>query len=585
MKTSYIYIARVVSIEKVPTIRENIFRQIIRVVPINSVSNNESQIVNPPSFMPFTITGGGVTSIPQEGALCVVLKRSDDSLIDQILTYMPYDSVGPEGIFNPEEPDPNAVVLKVGGEDKAALTLAPGGKVGLYSSPQAFFKVDGSIRTIESNIDNLHFNWPAGFETIDYAEEHPTTGIADVTEYKMLFSKTSELRQVADWDLGLENTNKLAAAFPYNDKVIIRAGTIYNYDASILVNKEKTEIGHVYQIETRQNTLSSNEKDTVTVLRIGYQEKNNLKYTEDTKYPAGTMLEWATKRVNNKPVVGGYSSYLMRYGKLESDTLGSESEKTKGEIYRLQIYDNVCDPIAMPVVNPIGIGKGWKYENINLKATEQFTESFGLLDLDESFYRKHIHAYPDLTKATLSTYNGYDYTNVLGGDNFNYTEYTEWELAKKKNSFITTLKNDLYTCINTQFVEGSEKTYESIKIGKDNFEIIVKASETCTYNLIITGGNILIQVDTGDQKSTSIRLNNEGKIEINPGTSKAADGIYLGGNSVGQQLVTRAWLEKVFANHIHNTTGPGAPTLPPIPIPIISASVATSHTTFITKIE
>lgn len=546
-----IYLARVTGTEKEPTKREGVFNQIIKVTPLDSIINGKDERAYSPSFMPFTEAGGGVTAIPQEGALCVVLGRTNGT--HQILTYMPYDSVGPEGVYTPEEPEPNAVVLKIGGEIKSSMMLAPGGIMSFYSNPFAFIKLNGSTRNIDTNIDTTHMNYASGYENREYADEHPVTGAEKVTEYKMLFSKANEQRMFADWDLETEVANKLGIAVKYNDKILIRAGTIYNYDASISSNKEKTEVGHVYQIETRQNTLVSNEKDTINIFRLGYQFKDNLKYTADTKYPAGTMIEWASKRVDDTPATGTYSSYLMRYGKLEADTTGDEAETTKGEIYRLQMYNDVVDPIGTLITDPLGKGKGWKYEKINLLATEQYTESFGLL-ADKSFYRKHTHAYPGLDWVSPSTYSGLDYISILGGDYDSYEETTNWNSGKKTNAIIVSLKTGTFSFANTQYESGEKKTAESITIAKDNFEINIEVDASTSYNLKLAAGKMTIKL-TADE-TTKIEIDKSGTVAID---SKK---VRIGKSSLTLQKIIEKLLDAIKAMTLKTSQGPT------IPVPI-----------------
>jgi hypothetical protein len=274
----------------------------------------------------------------------------------------------------------------------------------------------------------------------------------------------------------------------------------------------------------------------------------------------------------------------MRYGKLEADASGTNAESTKGESYRVQIYEKVIDAIGMPVSDPVGKGSGWKYESINLKATEQYTQSFGAIS-DNSFYRLHIHEYPGLSKSSLSTYTGIDYTNTLGGTNTFYEELTEWASGKKSNSIVLTCKTDKYSLANTQYESGVEKTSETITFNKDNFNINIIVSKTISYTFTMAAGDISIKLNTGDTKATKIQMTKEGKINIDPGTSKSPDAIMIGGSSIEQALVTKSWIDMMFNNHIHPTTGPGAPTLPPVPIPIVAMSSPTTPLTFITKVE
>jgi hypothetical protein len=68
----------------------------------------------------------------------------------------------------------------------------------------------------------------------------------------------------------------------------------------------------------------------------------------------------------------------------------------------------------------------------------------------------------------------------------------------------------------------------------------------------------------------------------------ACDGIvYIGGKTNSQQLVTKSWVMQAFKSHVHPTTGPGAPTLAPMPDLTLDSSVdnANGHFTFTTKAE
>lgn len=61
--------------------------------------------------------------------------------------------------------------------------------------------------------------------------------------------------------------------------------------------------------------------------------------------------------------------------------------------------------------------------------------------------------------------------------------------------------------------------------------------------------------------------------------------LYLGGETNAQQLVTKSWLDMIFANHVHPTAAPGPPS-PPVPIPLpVVADAATNPYTFTTLAE
>jgi hypothetical protein len=472
-----IYIARVIGIEKSPTSKEGVFNQTIMVAPLYSTIDGGNRSAYPPSFMPFTILGGGVTSIPSVGTMCLVY--DPDWIMPgnsvYILGYIPNDAVGPEGLYNPEEQIEGATVFKVGGEVKSCLTLAPGGIMSLYSNPFTFLKLNGTLRTFEVDSNSRAFNYRGGYDYVSYSDKHARTGESQVHEARMLLGKRGADLVYEDYDLELEQVNLLAASTKYNDKVVIRSGTIYNYNANIGLNKEKTDIGNIYQLETRQCTANDYEKDTVTVLRLGYQKEDNLKNGTHTVYPAGTLIDWAVKRVKTDR----YSTYLMRYGKLENDTTGSEAEQTKGEVYRFQLYNDVIKPIAIPGTDPLGTGKGWSYELVNSKATEQYSISFGLL-ANKSFYREHIHAYPELSRSTLNSFDGTNYTRVLGGDYDKYENTHKISNGKLVYSHIVTLKDDEFSIVNEQ---PDDSTTQSILLTKDKMSISLKADKTTTVEI------------------------------------------------------------------------------------------------------
>ena len=120
----------------------------------------------------------------------------------------------------------------------------------------------------------------------------------------------------------------------------------------------------------------------------------------------------------------------------------------------------------------------------------------------------------------------------------------------------------------------------------------------------IAGGDTVYQLtftdrDTNSNATLTINLdgsvsydNQKCKVSIDASGNasiKTADGanIKLGGTGNEQAVVLLAWITQVFNNHIHPTTSPGSPTLPPAPnlnIPVSSDSSSNQYS-FTTEIE
>jgi hypothetical protein len=122
-----------------------------------------------------------------------------------------------------------------------------------------------------------------------------------------------------------------------------------------------------------------------------------------------------------------------------------------------------------------------------------------------------------------------------------------------------------------------------VKIGDDIAEIVIdKVPNKYTFSMTATSLKIEI---AGAVDTQSIEMTGS-DILINTGATPT-NSITIGGSGSEQQLVTKSWLDMIFATHIHPTTAPGAPTLPPAPaLPVISIpDNATNHVTNQTTAE
>ena len=133
-------------------------------------------------------------------------------------------------------------------------------------------------------------------------------------------------------------------------------------------------------------------------------------------------------------------------------------------------------------------------------------------------------------------------------------------------------------------ITGAQVTH-SIKANVDgSFEALIKNKiDANAVKLTIASDTPNVELDVADGKAI-VTIDNLGNVTI-----KTADGanIKLGGQGKEQQLVTKTWVEQVFANHIHPNGNQGAPTAPPNPNNTIDIGTdsASGHFTYTTKAE
>lgn len=206
-------------------------------------------------------------------------------------------------------------------------------------------------------------------------------------------------------------------------------------------------------------------------------------------------------------------------------------EPVKGENFRLRALSggNI----------DIGPGKGWSYSDEE-NADEALSLSSGHLsstgdDFDKTFYRLR-------SKHGSSLSDSIDYKHYLGtGDYISSRTFNKSPLISfgMSPSFEETVSDDT---VNWQFQSG-----------------------TSTYNLQFTNGKVVISsADTLLATETATIELTPGGIVLNPG---AFGTVSLGGNQMGQQLVTKSFVDMIFTTHTHPTAAPGPPS-PPIPIPL-----------------
>lgn len=134
-----------------------------------------------------------------------------------------------------------------------------------------------------------------------------------------------------------------------------------------------------------------------------------------------------------------------------------------------------------------------------------------------------------------------------------------WAMATE---FLEELKSDGLTW---SFKDASSTNDNWIKLGDDLAEISVKKGAN-TYSITMTGEKINIELK-GATDTQSVLMDGA-TITVNCGNAPTSK-VVLGGSGMEQQLVTKSWVDMLFATHMHPTAAPGPPS-PPIPAPAVA---------------
>ena len=400
---------------------------------------------SPPSWMPTSILGSGVTSFPDVGQECLV---AENNSYRHIVSYIPKRHSSPYGLLEPRKTPEGGVSFGIAGMEEAFIDMSRKGTVKMHSNTFAQIGVDGVNKSILIKSFETKNEFAGGYKHHLYNKEGRLTPTQEVFNYKKdnpAFSDTN-LELEEPYPTPIPPTNP---PYKYVDKAIINSG--FNEDNTI------------YNIETRQNVKSSpTGKDVVTRLALGYQ-KPYERWGEKIKYPKGTIIDWTGK----KNITGEVGSFMLRWGKLGQNY---KNEGTRGEIYRNQILEGLNNNkiYGNYQTNPAGRGEGYAYSK-ETDAKQQFTTSFGLLtditDLEQknSFYRQFLHLKDPSSKIWHKT--------LLGGDSGDLVWRSN--LGKDKLSLNRELNLAEGGTYKLQYEKNSEKEYFMIK----NKKIELKTSD------------------------------------------------------------------------------------------------------------
>lgn len=629
-----IFKAVVVRINDIPSENGAFSQKEIIVSPYTADREEASEyIAIPPSIFPTDTFGTGVVTLPELNQYCIVAETEGYRRV-QILTYIPHATTTTFGEYTPVDITSGGAAFKIGGTKPLVMYLHKGGKWELYSNEFCNLSLDGTKRHLAWTVDSEHRMYAGGrvqntFEEIDGAEK--STRHVEIYTSSFEWKQNSDLRISTEKSvLNPESTIVPLPDYSYVPKVMIKAGMIVNqFDSNL-----GRILGHVYQIETRQSSFTG-DKDTVSVLKLGRQSEM-YKFDNDRVYPAGDMLEWSSKTAQISSEASHVNTHLLRYGELEKDVIsnGVPVEYVEGEVYRNQSHINIVEPLGAPLIDILAEGKGYEFKWKYNAAEQQYLTSYGRLTSTElegnenflykSAVREHFHAFDSHNPDKIVNPTGILYDFVLFGEDgtennvffkkfskieanvekfFHKEHFTEnfyeFEVnapqrsvqvhfdAQKYTSFVHITEN---RALELNFEQNLYKNYVKIDNSTEKTENFTAQEHKMDirlgnthYIVNFTSSGVKITLDTGDVTTSSFIEMTPGKIQVAPAGSDGhtqGESIILGEGTGPQALVTKAFLDMVFKNHIHPTAGPGAPTLPPIdiPIPQVANSVGNTYT-------
>lgn len=436
-----IFRARVSSVKDVDTSSDREGRKQIYVSPIGYGAGVYKEYkAYPPNVIPNSKLGSGLFSYPKEGQECIVL-IDDSSAYCQILSYTMFPGEDMFGKYiESNMPDPGGVVLKIGGYNNSIISLNEGGKINIDANPRCNINLNGNNKSINMSSMTMRIDYAGGSIVNNYNKEYYDTNISEVTSNVICYKKTYEEPAFSDWEqLPCDKAMEIMPYVDYVDKCVIRAGYVPNLYNPLLVNK------HVFQLDTRQSTGDNKKlKDTITELRIGYQED-------------GTMMEWKAKRITDNNNIAH-----VRYGEIES-----------GEILRLHLLQGK-KLITDLYYDNLFAEKGYDL-NVPDDADSQYVIQFGELS-DGSIYNVHYH------NGAMSYYD------KIGGSNIYYNKYN-----KGDNELINIYNTEQY-----KITINKPDISNVILIDDDNINISRNINNKVYNELRLHNDDILISRSTND---------------------------------------------------------------------------------------
>ena len=125
----------------------------------------------------------------------------------------------------------------------------------------------------------------------------------------------------------------------------------------------------------------------------------------------------------------------------------------------------------------------------------------------------------------------------------------------------------------------------TMSLATDLGELNVVNTDGSSYKLNFSGGTITIECVPASGTDTQTITMDGSQITIDAGPTPVEGGILIGGTNGEQALVTKSWVDMIFATHVHPSAAPGPPSPPIAPPAIAAPNSPASPLTFETKAE
>ena len=403
-----------------------------------------------PNVIPQSSAGSGVFSTPEPGQECIV---TDDASTGEsyILSYVVPPGIDAFGDYIESNlPEEGGILFKVGGFENSIIKLERGGIISIKSNQFCRLDLNGGLKRIEMAFKTSRRSWYSGAEVINCDD-------SDNANYIFAFGNKYEYPGQSDWENHDVETSIGVPAQTYVDKAVIKMGA-----------------SRTYELQTRQTTGSSGEKDTISALKLGYISNGN-------------MLDWRFKR----NVASHVGTMFIRYG-----------EEETGELWNHSIFQglNGNAPYGMSIFDSCGEGLGYDYNDL----TDQvFTESYGRMS-DGSVFRRLLRDKTIGVKVAENVGGENVYgKRITAGDFFfsNTLNVDDWKSVDSNNNVARFYKTgiEMYHDVDSGLVleNTNSKLWKKdgmVRIEDNNLLVSLRD----TNKLLIQDDSIILENNSGD---------------------------------------------------------------------------------------
>jgi len=423
-----------------------------------------------PNFIPQSSAGSGVFSTPEPGQECIVTEDVNTGEA-YILSYVVPPGIDAFGDYIESNlPEEGGILFKIGGFENSILKLERSGIIAIESNQFCRLNLNGNLKRIEMAFKTSRRSWYSGAEVFNCDD-------SDNTDYIFAFGKKYEYPGQSDWENHDVETSIGVPAQTYVDKAVIKIGA-----------------ARTYELQTRQTTGDSGEKDTISALKLGY-------------ISSGNILDWRFKR----NVAGHVGTMVIKYG-----------EEETGELWNHSILHglNGNKAYGMPIFDSCGEGLGYSYDEM----TDQvLVESYGRVG-NGSIYRRLLRDKTIGVKVEDNIGGDSIYgRRITVGDFFlnDVLNIDDWIVTDSNINVLTFYKTGIE--ISHDVDSGIKLESVASKLWRKNGILLIDDSSIAlSYNdndgLFISDSTIFIKNATGDSANFESR-----NIDIKTGGSSSSN--------------------------------------------------------------